>query len=105
MKYLQRALLHIGLCLLLVCSANGAFAQDDQVIGLTAPSRNGAMIKFTINLPSIIEFAALANVQIQIDGISISEIGSLSAMVDNRCNFSVAKEQDTPPLIRNLHRL
>ena len=54
MKYLQRGLLRIGLCLLLVCSANVAFAQGDQVVGLTAPSTDNSALKFVINPPIFI---------------------------------------------------
>ena len=77
MKYLQRALLHIGLCLLLVCSANGAFAQDDQVIGLTAPSTNNSIIRFTINVPSVIKTLGTMTFP-HLEGQNLNEIRIIS---------------------------
>ena len=86
-KYLQRVSLYIGLCLLLVCSANVAFAQQDRVIGLSDPSRDGATVRFTINLPSIVyRTAQHAHAFIRIDGIDASEIINLTGpSPDIRC--------------------
>ncbi len=85
MKYLQRGLLRIGLCLLLVCSANIAFAQGDQVIGLSDPSTGNSTITFTINLPSVINTPG-TTAQTQINGVSFNGIKRLSAMTDNQCD-------------------
>ena len=86
MRYCQRALLRISFCLLLVCSANVAFAQT---ASLSAPQTDGLTIRFTINVPSALNTPG-SNVQIRIDGISLKDInGSLSAMGASGCGFSV----------------
>ena len=50
MKYLRRYLLHAGLCLLLVCSANVASAQSEQiVVSLEAVSTTQTLVSRTID--------------------------------------------------------
>ena len=86
MRYCQRALLRISFCLLLVCSANVAFAQT---ASLSAPQTDGLTIRFTINVPSAIDNSG-ASVIIKIDGISRNDInGSVSAMGASGCGYSV----------------
>ena len=98
MKYLQRGLLRIGLCLLLVCSANVAFAQGDQVVGLSDPSTSNSIITFTINLPSELNLPT-ANAQIQINGVSSNEISVSATGDDNDCPlaFRVVRVSESPP--------
>ena len=91
MRYCQRALLRISFCLLLVCSANVASAQT---ASLSAPQTDGLTIRFTINLPSALD-STIATAFIQIDGISLSDIRSVSSN-NNGCNPSVIKFQDDP---------
>ena len=92
-RYCQRALLRISFCLLLVCSVNVAFAQT---ASLSAPQTDGLTIRFTLNLPSILDNNAVANGVIQIDGISLSDISSVSSN-NNRCGFNTNKVNDAPP--------
>ena len=74
-RYCQRALLRISFCLLLVCSANVASAQT---ASLSGAETDGLTIRFTINLPSALD-NLVANAHIQIDGISLSDISSVSS--------------------------
>ena len=93
-KYLQRASLRIGLCLLLVCSANVAFAQ---VVGLSNPLRDGNTVGFTITPPSQLDAGFTANALIQIDGADLSEIKLVRSTSDDRCIPSVIRLPNDPP--------
>ena len=80
MKYLQRYLIHAGLCLLLVCSANGASAQV--VVSLSAPSTDvGPTLRFTVSLSSRLMGDDFLTAQILFDNITSND-GSARLLTD-----------------------
>ena len=87
MEYLRRYLLHAGLCLLLVCSANVASAQSEQIVASleavsttqTPISRN---VDFTISLSRPLTGNEILLPQIVFSDVLESEIKRVSLLTD-----------------------
>ncbi len=79
MKYLRRYLIHAGLCLLLVCSANVASAQVFVGLGDVETTRTsmGRIIDFNVKLSRQLTVSEVLVTQIQSLDVSPSE-GSLA---------------------------
>jgi len=97
MKYLQRPSLHIGLCLLLVCSVNVASAQF--VVNLSEPQTNGLTIRFDVNFGGSVTGDQRIIAQIRIDDIDLEDIRSFMPLSNQECkNFNnFIRVSDTPP--------
>ena len=86
MKYLQRYLIYAGLCLLLVCSANGASAQV--VASLTAPSMDvGPTLRFNFELSRPLRGNEFLSTQIVFNNITADD-GSARLLTD----YTVSRE-------------
>ncbi len=93
MKYLRHYLIHAGLCLLLVCSANVTSAQVIASLekGSITDTPTTRTITFNINLSEQLKVNEAAFVQIRLDNVLEGEIASASAesyMVTGCVRFS-----------------
>ena len=82
-SYCQRALLRIGFCLLLVCSANVASAQA--TISLSTPQTDGLIIRFAINYGGSLTGNQRVVPVISVSGISFSEIRRFRSLPNYQC--------------------
>ena len=75
MKYLRRYLIHAGLCLLLICSADVASAQMPVVYGLSAPRTNvGPIIRFNVDLSRQLKGNEAISCSADLSNVNLSEV-------------------------------
>ena len=78
MKHLRRYLIYAGLCLLLVCSANVASAQSEQLVislesGSTTQNLVSRKIDFSVNLSRELTGSEALGIQIVFENVSSNE--------------------------------
>ena len=112
MKYLQRYLIYAGLCLLLVCSANVASAQSEQLVvslesGSTTQNLVSRKIDFSVNLSRELTGSEALGIQIVFENVSSNE-GSVRLLTDytfsnpNLCPAGSFRRFSTDPIIHIL---